>query len=160
MPHIPPALEQFQNALEKRTQAIERKAQRLRSPATKASQKGRKPTQLVNPLIGFDELRAYPPWADDILQGAARANSYRPGARSIPLSTKQMVRILLHLPVIDTVSITQLLLLEERQARRYVQALRLAMPYLIRSMPPALANRPSGNDDCVDDFGPQPGLMA
>jgi hypothetical protein len=97
-------------------------------------------------LFGVAELRQYPPWADDILQGIARLDWYRPGARSIPLSVKQMVRILVTIPVIDTNAITQLLLLEERQARRYLKATKLAMPYLIRSMPPGLNQRDAAND--------------
>jgi len=102
-------------------------------------------------LFGVAELRQYPPWADDILQGIARLDWYRTGARSIPLSVKQLVRILVSLPVIDTIAITQLLLLEERQARRYLKAIELALPYIIRSLPPGLNQQDAANDDHTAD---------
>ncbi|MEE1949258.1 hypothetical protein V0R48_09755 [Pseudomonas alcaligenes] len=149
--HLPPHLVRFQAALEQRTRVVEQKAQRLQTPPIKTSTRGRKPIQLVNPLFGVTELRQYPPWADDILQGIARLDWYRPGARSIPLSVKQLIRILVSIPVIDTSAITQLLLLEERQARRYLKATELALPYLIRSMPPGLNQQNASNDDPVDD---------
>ena len=149
--HLPPYLVLLQAALEQRTQAIEQRAQRLQTPPIKTSTRGRKPIHLVNPLFGFAELRQYPPWADDILQGIARLDWYRTGARSIPLSVKQLVRILVSLPVIDTNAITQLLLLEERQARRYLKAIELALPYLIRSMPLGLNQQDAANDDHAGD---------
>ncbi|MFP6863837.1 hypothetical protein [Pseudomonas sp.] len=149
--HLPPELVLLQEALEQRTRAFEQRAQRLQTPPVKTSTRGRKPIQLVNPLFDVTELRQYPHWSDDILQGIARLDWYRPGARSIPLSVKKLVRILVSLPVIDANAITQLLLLEERQARRYLKAIELALPYLIRSMPPDLNQQDAANDDHAGD---------
>lgn len=153
---LSPHLVLLQAALEQRTLAFEQRAQRLQTPPIKTSKRGRKPLQLVNPLFGVAELRQYPPWADDILQGIARLNWYRNGARSIPLSVKQLIRILVSIPVIDTRAITQLLLLEERQARRYLKATELALPHLIRSMPPGLNQQNASNDDSVDNEAEAP----
>ncbi|WP_208733635.1 hypothetical protein [Pseudomonas duriflava] len=123
------------------------KAERIRTPIQKSSPKGRKPTQISNPLYGAQVLREYPLWADDILQGVARLDWYRTTGRSIPLSVRKLIKLLIHLPVLSTQCISSLLLLEERQARRYLEALKLALPFLLKSMPENLERIDEITDD-------------
>lgn len=145
--HLYPEAAKLHEALEKHTREIEEKAERIRAPIQKSSPKGRKPTQISNPLYGAQVLREYPRWADDILQGIARLDWYRTTGRSIPLSMRKLIKLLIHLPVLSTQSISSLLLLEERQARRYLEALKLAIPFLIKSMPADLKHIEEVTDD-------------
>lgn len=145
--HLCPEAAKLHEALEKHTREIEEKAERIRAPIQKSSPKGRKPTQISNPLYGVQALREYPRWADDILQGVARLDWYRTTGRSIPLSVRKLIKLLTHLPVLSTQSISSLLLLEERQARRYLEALKLALPFLLKSMPENLERLDEITDD-------------
>lgn len=160
---IPPELIQLHERLEEQTRQLEAKANRLASKASlesKTKQKrGRKPRTLFNPLAGFlsyyrfhsstELYNGYPLWIDDVLQGISRLDWYRPDERSIPLSVKALLRILDALPVINTNSIAALLLVEERQARRYLKATELAMPFLLKGVPDNLKSFLQGeaNDD-------------
>lgn len=160
---IPTELIQLHERLEERTRKLEAKANRLTSKASqesKANQKrGRKPRTLLNPLAGFlsyyrlhssaELYNGYPIWLDDVLQGISRLDWYRPDERSIPLSVKSLLRILDALPVISTDNIAALLLVEERQARRYLKAVELAMPFLLKGIPESMRSYLQGaaNDD-------------
>jgi hypothetical protein len=154
---IPDHALSLHSRLEERTAALEAKASRLYSRAVVDNsgrpQRGRKAKSIANPLAGFrsfygaseidvrneaEQWDGYPLWLDDVLQGVARLDWYRPKGRSIPLSVKKMVRLLDALPVITTSHVAALLLVEERQASRYVAAISLAMPFLIKGMPSAL----------------------
>lgn len=146
---LPPEIAALNDALEARTRQLEERHTRLNMVAAKTTTRGRKPRALDNPMFGVVSLysdtdglkHGYPLWIDDVLQGVARLNWYRPLGHSIPLSVKRLTRILDSLPTISTASITTLLLLEERQARRYMTAIELAMPYLIKGMPEELKQR-------------------
>lgn len=143
---IPTELIQLHERLEEQTRQLEEKAKRLASITAKrpvaSHSRGRKPTTLINPLAGLlsyyrldsgsDQSNGYPLWLDDVLQGIARLDWYRPNDRSIPLSVKGLVRIFDALPVITTRHIASLLLVEERQARRYMKATELALPFLLK----------------------------
>lgn len=160
---IPPEVIQLHERLEERTSQLEAKANRLVPKASlesKAKQmRGRKPKTLFNPLAGFyshyrfqsstDLYNGYPLWLDDVLQGISRLDWYRPGERSIPLSVKSLLRILDALPVISTDNIAALLLVEERQARRYLKAVELAMPFLLKGIPDSLRSylKAAANDE-------------
>lgn len=159
---LPPEIAAFHEALEARTRQLEERCSRLSAAAAKTTTRGRKPRSIDNPLFGVVSLlsntdgphHGYPLWIDDVLQGIARLNWYRPIGHSIPLSVKRLARILYSLPTISTASITTLLLLEERQARRYMTAIELAMPHLIRGMPEELKQRradEAANDELFND---------
>lgn len=146
MTPLPPALAALSKALEARTRQLEEKRQKLVKAASTPRTRGRKPRSIDNPLLGFYRFYAdqdgtrhgYPLWLDDVLQGIARLDWYRTTAPSIPLSVKSLVRILNQLEVISTATVSELLLLEERQARRYMAAVTLALPYLLKGAPPEL----------------------
>lgn len=154
---------QLQERLEERSRQLEAKAERLTSKSLMESndtpKRGRKPKRQINPLAGVLNYyrqpcragfsRGYPLWLDDVLQGVARLDWYRTGARSIPLSVKTLLRILDALPVISTSNIAAMLLIEERQARRYLKATELAMPLLLKGIPDEVKSYLQGaaNDD-------------
>jgi len=65
-----------------------------------------------------------------------------------------MLLILDQLQVITAAEVANLLLVEIRQAQRYVQALRIAMPYLIAGMPAGTLERIDALQEesiCFDD---------
>ncbi|WP_025166286.1 hypothetical protein [Pseudomonas taeanensis] len=156
---LPPDLAALNEKLETRTRQLEERFVRLSAASNKTAKRGRKPRALDNPIVGVfshvaattDQRHGYPAWADDVFQGVARLDWYRANARSIPLSVKRLVRIIDHLPVISTANISTLLLLEERQARRYMTAIELALPYLLKGIPSALMQELQVGADWLDD---------
>jgi|GEM_PF-5340119 len=157
---LPPELVELNEKLEARTRQLEQRFTRLSAVSSKTSKLGRKPRAIQNPVVGVfrrlaettDQRHGYPTWADDVLQGVARLDWYRPTARSIPLSVKRLARILDYLPVISTSAISTFLLLEERQARRYMTATELALPFLLKGIPQALMQELQAESDWLDDF--------
>lgn len=67
---------------------------------------------------------------NDILTGVARANE----GGDNPLRVKQLYAILQCLPIINTREVQLMTRLSPRQARRYVAAIRTALPYIERSL--------------------------
>ena len=61
------------------------------------------------------------------------------GGSSKPLSVKHLFGILAQLPEITASSVSDFLSIGIRQAQRYVKAVELAMPYLMKSRPKCLA---------------------
>lgn len=128
-------------------QRIARNADKLVSSAKKVVRKesketrGRKPKQLHNKLLPvFQDLRlelfeddgnTWPLWIDDVFAGVSRLDWYRQSGRSVPLSTGSLKTIFESLEYIDSNSITDLLSIGERQARRYMQASTLCYIYLL-----------------------------
>lgn len=147
MENLPEELLEFSRRLEARICELEERRTRLSGLVAYArvSGRGRRPDAVCNPFVGLrallredeEAVRAYgyPAWLDDVLRGVASLDWYRPNARSIPLSVRHMLAILDQLSVITAAGVSALLLVEVRQAQRYVQALRMAMPYLLAGMP-------------------------
>lgn len=174
MEQLPQELLELSQRLEVRVRELEERKQRLTALAVapKTAGRGRKPAEVCNPFTGLGALlradeeviRAYgyPAWLDDVLRGVASLDWYRPNARSIPLSVRHMLSILDRLPVITASGVVALLLVELRQAQRYVQALRMAMPHLVAGMPPGTLERIAelhGGSEYFDDEG-QDGIAA
>lgn len=174
MEQLPQDLLELSQRLEVRVRELEERKQRLTALAVapKTSGRGRKPTEVSNPFAGLGALlradeeviRAYgyPAWLDDVLRGVASLDWYRPTARSIPLSVRHMLSILDQLPVITAAGVAALLLVELRQAQRYVQALRMAIPHLVAGMPAGTLERIAelqDGSDYFDDEG-QEGIAA
>lgn len=88
--------------------------------------------QPVFARIDFSKHTPWPLWIDDVLAGVCRLDWYRADERSIPLSATNLIQIFSTLPVITVYDISHLLVLGERQARRYMKACELAYPYLER----------------------------
>jgi hypothetical protein len=147
MEHLSPEVQELHQRMEKRVRELEERKARLERATTSpvSNDKGRKPATHRNPFVGLHRLLSqcketheaygYPLWLDDVLQGVARLDWYRKDSRSIPLSVRNMLRLLGYLPCITTAHVAALLLIENRQAQRYVQALRIAIPRLVAAMP-------------------------
>lgn len=116
--------------------------------ATAKRVRGRPAKIIVNPFEGFigptTDYGQYPYFASDIIEGIARLDWHdRPigkGGSSKPLSVKCLFGILAQLPKISAVSVEGFLGIGTRQAQRYVKAIELAMPFLMRSRPRCLAS--------------------
>ncbi|MCT8945613.1 hypothetical protein [Pseudomonas iridis] len=110
--------------------------------------RGRPTKIIVNLFRGFigptTDYGQYPPFAMDILEGIARLDWHdRPigsGGSSKPLSVKRLVGILADLEVVSAATIVAQYRLGLRQAQRYVKAIELAMPYLLKSRPDGLSH--------------------
>lgn len=94
-------------------------------------------SKMENPLFGdwrlsveHSDLHKYPAWLEDPLVGVARAYQ---GDK--PLSLNTLVKVLYELPCLSVPNIMDLLRIEQRMARHYMQALRIALPFIMRSMP-------------------------
>lgn len=114
---------------------------------------GRKAQALKNPFylrVMQDAEQAYPRWADDILSGITRADWYGLRDEQIPLSSRKLLEVLGHLEEITTQDVQLLLRLNERHAQRYVQAARMCIPHLLRSVPKSvLAEEVNYPDDSL-----------
>ena len=107
-----------------------------------------RPTKLINNLFhGFigptTDYGQYPLFAMDIIAGIARLDwhdrAIGVGGSSKPLSVKRLVAILAELEVVSAATIMTQYRLGLRQAQRYVKAIELAMPYLLKSRPDELS---------------------
>ena len=108
-----------------------------------------RPTKIIANLFhGFigptTDYGQYPTFAMDILEGIARLDWHdRPigsGGSSKPLSVKRLVAILAELEVVSAATVMAQYRLGLRQAQRYVKAIELAMPYLLKSRPDDLTH--------------------
>ncbi|UPW35822.1 hypothetical protein QE320_gp020 [Pseudomonas phage EM] len=99
--------------------------------------RGRKPSFFFNAVqpemyeVMVELDGDYPLWVDDVLQGVARLDWYRPEERSIPLSAKKLLTIFASLSNINPHTISHLLRVEARQAGRYYRAAEFAHGRLI-----------------------------
>lgn len=131
-------------ASDQRNRSATRKA--TKKVASKTSNRGRPSKVIVSPFEGFigpsTEYGQYPYFASDIIEGIARLDWHdRPigqGGSSKPLSVKRLFRILAQLSKVTTESVGDFLHVNTRQAQRYVKAIELAMPYLMKSRPQCL----------------------
>ncbi|WP_019411194.1 helix-turn-helix domain-containing protein [Pseudomonas psychrophila] len=113
---------------------------------------GRKPKSIVNPFYGFvgctTHLGRYPVFAMDIIEGIARLDWHDRdidvGGKSMPLSVRNLVLILESLSIVTNEVVEDLLQLRERHARRYVKAIELIMPWMMKSRPQDLINEMEG----------------
>lgn len=113
---------------------------------TNTDRRGRPPKQFQNPFFGFlgatSAFERYPRFSADIIEGIARLDwhdrSIGQGGSSKPLSVRSLMLILENLEVITSSDVGSLLNLKARHAQRYVKAVELAMPYLMKSRPPSL----------------------
>lgn len=109
----------------------------------KLTKLGRKPAMLSNIVIDYIGKTTiyglYPYWALDIIEGVARLDwDSKPAdshLKSSPLSVKKLCLILSSQEEINTKEISLSFDIQERHARRYMQACKLMMPYLERSIP-------------------------
>lgn len=110
--------------------------------------RGRPTKIVVNLFHGFIGPHTfwgqYPKFAMDILEGIARLDWHDRGigvgGSSKPLSVKRLVAILAELEVVSAATVTDQYRLGLRQAQRYVKAIELAMPFLLKSRPDGLSH--------------------
>lgn len=109
----------------------------------KINKSGRKPAMLTNTVIDYIGKNTiyglYAPWALDIIEGVARLDwDSKPSdspLKSSPLSVRKLCLILSSQEEISTKEICSSFDMKERHARRYMQACKLMMPYLEKSIP-------------------------
>lgn len=92
-------------------------------------------TNITNPLIGllvWRDLHSLP-GVNDILTGIARSIDNRK-----PLSTHRMFNIIQLMSVINTREIQRMTGLSERQARKYMQATKMALPLIEKHLTPEI----------------------
>lgn len=122
------------------------------APVQAKSARGRTPTAIINPFCGIIGITTYweryPAFALDIIEGIARLDWHdRPigvGGKSMPLSVRNLVVILEQLPIVTNDAVQALLGLQEKHAGRYVRAIRLIIPYMMKSRPRSLYNEMEG----------------
>lgn len=133
----------------------------------KTSNAGRKPIMLTNTVIEYigktTPYGLYPYWALDIIEGVARLDwDSKPSdspLKNSPLSVNKLCIILSSMEEITTKGISLSFGMKERHARRYMQACKLMMPYLEKSVP---ANNKIGCVNWLDlhDLVPDPIQLA
>ncbi len=125
---------------------------KVKPPRKLKSPTGPKPKTIINPFYGFigsmTAWERYPRFAMDIIEGIARLDWHdrRTGAngKSMPLSVYNLALMLECLQVITNESIEDLLNLKERHARRYLTAINLIIPWMMKSRPTALLDYMEG----------------
>lgn len=101
--------------------------------------KGRKQSVVENPYKDFFEeyaglpLKELPRSVEDVLVGVSRLNWYKSEGEQKPLSVKKMLYILGKFDEITRDKVGWLLGVKDRQAKRYVRAVKLALENLVRS---------------------------
>jgi hypothetical protein len=116
------------------------------------SARGRQGKMIPNPFFGFigcfTYWERYPVFALDIIEGVARLDWHdRPigeGGKSMPLSVRNLAVILESLPIVTTETVQDLLQLGDRHARRYVKAIELIIPWMMKCRPRSLFNEMEG----------------
>lgn len=118
------------------------------APRKPKTERGRKPKIIVNPFYEFIGCTTYwgryPVFALDIIEGIARLDWHdRPisaGDKSMPLSVRNIAVIIESLPIVTNEAVEDLLQLGARHARRYVKAIELILPWMMKSRPQSLLN--------------------
>ena len=133
-------------------QALKNKMKSAAPEQQLKSASGRKPNIVENPFcgyIGHDTCWGrYPAFAIGIIEGIARLDwhdrSIDTDGRSMPLSVRNLVKILEHLPVVSNATVEVYLRLGERHARRYVKAIKAIVPQMMKYCPKTLRNEMAG----------------
>lgn len=128
-----------------RQPALSVERQQPAKPAT-ATRRGRPAKRITNPFYGLvgpkTEYGRYPSFAMDIIDGIARLDWHdRPigkGGSSKPLSVRSLMGILESVEEVTAESVATIIGTKTRQAQRYVKAIELAMPFLMKSRPRSL----------------------
>lgn len=99
--------------------------------------------------VVFEQDNKWPAWIDDVLHGVCNLDWYRTSytedvgvsgtpekiRAGLPLSKLSLRKVFTFLETINNFTVGALLKVDERQARRYVQAAKLALPLLERGKP-------------------------
>lgn len=127
-------------------QSASRVEQQQAAKPAPATRRGRPATRITNPFYGLIGPKTgfgrYPYFAMDIIEGIARLDWHdRPigkGGSSKPLSVRSLMVILEEVEEVTTESVAAIIGTKTRHAQRYVKAIELAMPFLMKSRPAKL----------------------
>jgi len=122
--------------------------------APKTSNRGRKPKTIKNPFFTYLGPTAYygryPGFAQDIVEGITRldwhARPINSGGKSMPLSVRKYFVILEMLDEVTTAGVQELFSYSQSQAQRYMKAIELAIPFMLKARPPSLIADMNGDD--------------
>ena len=115
---------------------------------TGSGKRGRPPKSIANPFFSYigstTRYGRYPEFASDIVNGVARLDWHdRPtgsGGKSMPLSVRNIATILVGLERVTAGSVWETLWIPERHAQRYVKAIELIIPFMLKSRPKSLVH--------------------
>lgn len=115
---------------------------------TGSGKRGRPPKSIANPFFSYigstTRYGRYPEFASDIVNGVARLDWHdRPtgsGGKSMPLSVRNIATILVGLERVTAGSVGETLWIAERHAQRYVKAIELIIPFMLKSRPKSLVH--------------------
>lgn len=119
---------------------------------SKTSSRGRKPKVINNPFYTYlgptTPYGRYPVFAQDIVEGIAwldwHARPINSGGKSMPLSVRKCFLILETLNEVTTASLQALFSYSQSQAQRYMKAIELVIPFMMRARPPSLISDMNG----------------
>lgn len=126
------------------------KAPAAPTPA-KTSKRGRPSRIITNPFAGLigpaTGFGRYSYFSSDIIEGIARLDwhDHGPDELSKPLSVRNLMLILEAIELVTTTTVSELLGIGARHAQRYVKAIQLAIPFLMKSRPKRLIDDMEGN---------------
>lgn len=161
----PEELQELDRQMAAGVEALMKKRQSKLVQPRSSDGRGRRPKSLHNELTEFfleAELEeVWPIWIDDILSGVCRLDWYKPNERSIPLSARTLFNIFSALEFINVYEISQHIGLAKRMSQRYMKAVELAYPHLLRSSKddkllkmkyPEIFVYPRKEDELIDDM--------
>lgn len=114
--------------------------------STPTTRGGRPAKRIANPFYGLIGLTTsygrYPLFTQDIIEGIARLDWHdRPigkGGSSKPLSVRSLMDILESVEEVTADSVAAIIGTKTRHAQRYVKAIELALPFLMKARPKSL----------------------
>lgn len=117
--------------------------------------RGRPPKSIENPFYQFigptSSYGRYPEFALDVIEGVARLDWHdRPigsGGKSVSLSVRKLAVILESLEKVTAEAVGHILLLAERHSQRYVKAIGIIIPYMLKARPKLLTDEMEGRFD-------------
>lgn len=114
--------------------------------------RGRPPKKFMNPFYRHlgpqSDYGRYPAFAIDALESVARMDWYgerkASAGKYMPLSKRKIVEVLECVETVTTWSVQDCLRLGERHTQRYVKAVQMVIPMMIRARPQALIDKMAG----------------
>lgn len=149
----PEQIVELDRRIEARADALIASRQRAQPQAvTKTTSRGRPAKSISNPFFSFigfgTSYERYPSFAMNVIEGIARLDWHdRPignGGKSMPLSVRNLVVILECLPVVSAAIVGALLRIELRHSQRYVKAIGMILPQMMRARPHSLVDEMAG----------------
>ena len=114
--------------------------------------RGRPPKKFMNPFYRHlgpqSDYGRYPAFAIDALESIARLDWYgerkASASKYMPLSVRKMVEVLECVELVTTQNVQDCLRLQERHTQRYVKAVEMVIPLMMKARPQALIDEMDG----------------